>query len=291
MWKEGETPEEIKAHNIRRVFEMLDAAGGRGSDVAVFGEYANVRHLPFDAEHLRKYGDPVPGALSERLGEAAERYSMNVVAPIVGLCDGKVRNTTLILDRKGTLVGQYFKAHLPAPEADAGIAAGEDIPVFELDFGQIGVMTCMDVEYPEHALTLMLRCAEMIFFPHVQSSWGEVDWEIRYRARAVDTGLYLVSACYGIRDEDGWRPGMMMGRSGIIGRDGAILAEASRYVEVLTREIDLDRKRISDFHFARPCDRTTAVMASRRPELYGDLVQARFRDEARQAAERWTSEG
>ncbi|GAG19283.1 unnamed protein product, partial [marine sediment metagenome] len=39
MWKEGETPEEVKEHNIRRIFEMLAVAGVRGSDVAVFGEY------------------------------------------------------------------------------------------------------------------------------------------------------------------------------------------------------------------------------------------------------------
>jgi len=96
----------------------------------------------------------------------------------------------------------------------------------------------------------------------------------------VDTGLYLVSACYGIRDEEAWRPGMMLGRSGIIGPDGSILAEASRYVEALTREIDLDRKRISNFHFGENCERTLAVMASRRPELYGEFTQTKHRDEA-----------
>jgi predicted amidohydrolase len=209
----------------------------------------------------------------------AKTYAMNLVAPIVGLCDGKLRNVALIINREGRLIGQYYKVHLPAPEAEWGIVAGADIPVFELDFGKIGVMTCMDIEYPEHTITLMLKGAQVIFFPHVQSSWGEVDWDIRYRARAIDTGLYLVSACYGYKEGE-WRPGMMLGRSGIIGPDGMILAEASRGVEVVTRQIDLAKKRITSFHFATNCDRTLAVMASRRPEVYGELVKPTYQERA-----------
>jgi len=280
MWKEGETPQEIKEINLKRIFTMLTTAGERGSDMAVFGEIANVRNLPFNEETLLKYADAVPGLLTDQLGEIAKRYSMNIIAPIIGLCDGKLRNVALAINRQGKIVGKYFKVHLPEPEVKAGIVPGEDFPVIPLDFGKVGVMICMDIEYPEGALILMLKGAEILFFPHVQSGWGEIDWEIRYRARAVDTGLYLVSACYGIRDEEAWRPGMMLGRSGIIGPDGGILAEASRYVEVLTREIDLDRKRVSNFHFGENCERTLAIMASRRPELYGELTETKHRDEA-----------
>ncbi|MEM2935820.1 MAG: carbon-nitrogen hydrolase family protein [Candidatus Bathyarchaeia archaeon] len=280
VWKEGETLQEIKEVNLKRIFTMLKTAGERNSDVAVFGEIANVRNLPFNEESLLKYADSVPGLLTDQLGEIAKGYSMNIIAPILGLCNGKLRNVALAISRQGKIVGEYYKVHLPEPEVKAGIVPGEDFAVIPLDFGRVGVMICMDIEYPEVALCLMLRGAEIIFFPHVQSSWGEVDWEIRYRARAVDTGLYLVSACYGIRDEEAWRPGMMLGRSGIIGPDSSVLAEASRYVEVLTRDIDLDRKRISNFHFGENCERTLAVMASRRPELYGELTKTKHRDEA-----------
>jgi predicted amidohydrolase len=284
-WKEGETLEEVKTNNLKTIFEMLEIAGKRNSDVAVFGEYSNVRGIEWNNESGRKFIDTVPGPLVKRLSEIAKKYSMNLVAPIVGLCDGKLRNVALIINREGRLIGQYYKVHLPAPEAEWGIVAGDDIPIFELDFGKIGVMTCMDIEYPEHTITLMLKGAQIIFFPHVQSSWGEVDWEIRYRARAIDTGLYLVSSCYGYKEGE-WRPGMMIGRSGIIGPDGMILAEASRWVEVVTREIDLDKKRITNFHFAKNCDRTLAVMASRRPEAYGELVNQVYQEQAMARAEK-----
>jgi len=127
---------------------------------------------------------------------------------------------------------------------------------------------------------LMLRGAEVIFFPHVQSGWGEIDWEIRYRARAIDTGLYIVSACYGVEKGEPWRPGMMVGRSSVIAPDGTIIADAGRWAGVLTAQIDLDCGRVSDFHFARLCERTLAVKASRRPELYSELVNPARRDQA-----------
>lgn len=280
----GKTPEEKKQENLRSIVRYLEIAGRRHSDVAVYGESANVLGLPFDREGLSRYADPIPGPFEEEICRIARKHSMNIIAPLIGRVDGKLRNLALIIDREGRRVGTYFKTHLPAPEADAGIVQGEDLSVFELDFGKVGVMICMDIEYPEVALCLMLRGAEIIFFPHVQSSWGEVDWEIRYRSRAVDTGTYLVSACYGVGDEEAWMPGMMIGRSGIIGPDGMILAEASRYVEVLTRDIDLDRKRVSNFHFGRLCERSLAVRASRRPELYSLLCDPSTRRQAEKEA-------
>ncbi len=282
VWREGESPDEVKKNNIRRIIEMLNIAGERSSDVAIFGEIANIINLPFTKETMIKYADEVPGPLTEKICQVAREYSMNIIAPIMGWCDGKLRNVALIINREGNVQGRYYKVHLPKPESDVGVIPGDEFTVTKLDFGKVGVMICMDIEYPESAISLMLRGAEIIFFPHVQSSWGEIDWEIRYRARAIDTGLYLVSASYGIKDTDQWRPGMMLGRSGIIGPDGAILAEASRYVEVLTREIDLDRKRITNFHFGgnNLCERTLAVLASRRPETYGELVKTEYKDRA-----------
>ncbi len=268
---EGSTPHEKKRENLESIKENLIIAGERESDLAVFGEMANLRGLPFKKDMLTEYADPVPGPFVDSISDIADEYSMNIVAPAIIKVNGRLRNAALIMNRQGDHLGTYYKTHLPAPEAEAGIVPGDEIPVFELDFGTMGIMICMDIEYPEVPLCLMLKGAEIILFPHVQSSWGEIDWEARYRSRAIDTGTYLISASYGVGDEEPWRPGMMLGRSGIMGPDGMILAEASRQVEVVTREVDLDRKRISNFHFAKLCERSIAVKASRRPELYGIL--------------------
>jgi predicted amidohydrolase len=137
----------------------------------------------------------------------------------------------------------------------------------------------MDIEYPEVAQVLMLRGAQLLLFPHVQASWGEIDWEIRYRARAIDTGLPLVSACYGYPEGE-WKPGKMIGRTSVVGRDGLILADLGRAIDLLTYNLDLDDKRITRFYFDKKYDRTLAVIASRRPEIYGDLVNSAIKESA-----------
>jgi len=282
----GRRPEEMKRRNLQAITEYLEVAGQRGSDVAIFGEMGNLMGIPFKREALERYADDVPGPLQSRISSIAKKYSMNIIAPLIARIGGDLRNVALVIDREGREVGRYYKTHLPSPEREAGISPGDALPVFELDFGKIGIMICMDIEYPEVALCLMLQGAEILFFPHVQSSWGEIDWEARYRARAIDTGTYLISSSYGVEGRKPWRPGMMLGRSGVIGPDGMILAEASRYVEVLTRDIDLDRKRITDFHFGRFCERSVAIRASRRPELYSPLCDPRSREVAETAAKK-----
>jgi predicted amidohydrolase len=196
---------------------------------------------------------------------------MNVAMPMFGVWKGELSSFVVIFGRDGRIVDCYQKSHPTEDEQKPGIRAGRDIPVIGLDCARIGFMTCMDIEYPEVAQVLMLKGAEILLFPHVQASWGEVDWEIRYRARAIDTGLPVVSACYGYEEGD-WLPGKMMGRSGMIGRDGLIMAEPGRRIDVLTVDLDLTRGRVTQFYFSEQRNRTDAIIASRRPELYTILT-------------------
>ena len=255
--------------------EMLRTAGERRSDLVLFGEYANLSHRTWSSNRRHYVPDPVPGPLTRLIGTAAKRYMMNIAFPLFGTWKGELSSYVVLFNRKGEIAGCYQKTHPTEPEQKAGIRPGTDIAVFDLDCARVGIMTCMDIEYPEVAQVLMLRGAEILLFPHVQGSWGEVDWEIRYRARAIDTGLYLVSACYGYENGE-WLPGKMIGRSSVIGRDGLVIADIGRSIGVLTTDVDLSEGRVTQFYFDRALDRTLAVTASRRPELYGDLSDTSY---------------
>jgi predicted amidohydrolase len=272
---EGKTFAERQARNIRSIREMLWTAGERRSDLVLFGEYANLSHRTWSSNRREYVRDPVPGPLTRLIGRAARGYRMNVAFPLFGTWNGELSSFVVLFDRKGKITGCYQKTHPTEAEQKAGIRPGTDLPVFDLDCARIGIMTCMDIEYPEVAQVLMLRGAEILLFPHVQGSWGEVDWEIRYRARAIDTGLYAVSACYGYENGQ-WLPGKMIGRTSVIGRDGLVIADIGRSIGVLTVDVDLSQRRVTQFYFDRALDRTLAVTASRRPELYGDLTDTSY---------------
>ncbi len=272
----GRTPKEKNAANLRAIRSQLRIAGERKSDIVLMAEYSNLWHRG-TSEHKKEFiSDPVPGPFTRLIATLARKYRMNVALPIFGTFRGVAGSYVLLFDRRGRMVGEYLKSHPTEPEQGFGMHAGSDLPVFALDCAKVGCITCMDIEYPEVAQVLMLRGAELLLFPHVQGSWGEPDWEVRYRARAVDTGLYLASACYGYEDGE-WMPGKMIGRSGIVGRDGLLLADMGRGIGVITREIDLDEGRVTQFFFNEKLPRTKAVIASRRPELYGPLADTSYK--------------
>lgn len=264
---------------LEAILGMIRGAGKDASDVVLFGEYSNLFHRSVSQRKRDYVADPIPGRFVQAVADYAKRYRINVALPLFGRYRRTVSSYVVYIDRRGDVVDVYQKTHPTVAEQRLGMKAGNALKVVDLDFGRVGTMTCMDIEYPEVAQTLMLRGADVLFFPHVQAGWGEVDWEIRYRSRAVDTGLPVVSACYGYPEGE-WRPGKMLGRSGVIGRDGAILGDLGRSIGILTREVNLDSGRRTEFYFPAKLDRTLAVKASRRPELYKDLASPSFRRKA-----------
>lgn len=274
---EGRTFEEKQKKNLREILAMIKTAGERGSDLILFGEYANLHHRTWSGKRKEYVPDPIPGRFTRAVASAAKKFRMNVAMPMFGSYKNRLSSYVVLIDRKGRIVDCYQKTHPTIAEQKIGMIAGNDLKVYDLDIGKVGIMTCMDIEYPEVAQVLMLRGAELLLFPHVQGGWGEVDWEIRYRARAIDTGLPLVSACYGY-PEGGWSPGKGIGRSGVIGRDGGILADIGRSIGVITCDLDLDKKRVTEFFFTEKIERTLGVQASRRPELYRDLADIRTKE-------------
>jgi predicted amidohydrolase len=275
----GETFSQRQRRNRLLITRALMVAGERKSDLVLFGEYANLHHRSCSRAKKDYVFDPIPGSFTRMVSRYAHAHRMNVAMPMLGTWQGVPGNFVVLIDRKGMVVGCYQKTHPTESEQRKGIVPGNELPVFALDCCTVGIMTCMDIEYPEVAQVLMLHGAEMLLFPHVQTGWSEADWEVRYRARAIDTGLCLVSACYGY-PEGAWSPGKLIGRSGVVGRDGLITGDLGRSIGILTHDIDLDEKRVTQFFFDTRHDRTTAVQASRRPELYRDLTVEEFRTQA-----------
>lgn len=120
------------------------------------------------------------------LSQAAKRYRMYVAAGIIEKDNGYQYNTTVIFDRTGSLLGKYRKIHLYWPEEFwHGTTPGDELPVFQLDFGKVGIMTCYDSWYGETARLLALKGAELILFPNA-------GYEERLMpARAIDNSVFL----------------------------------------------------------------------------------------------------
>lgn len=265
-------PAQVRTANLESALAYIDEAGRRGCDIACLPETFQTYGLPLDLPDDQ--WETVPGPVIDRLAARARRHRMYVIAPLAALVHGLRRNSAVVLGRDGGIVGQYFKAHLTQPELDAGLVPGDDLPVFDLDFGRVGIMTCLDNSFPETARVLAVKGADIIFFPHVQSGYGEVGWMAQLLSRAIDSAVYVVPVSFGVGPDDPWMPGAIMGRSGVIGRDGLTLASAGRCAGVADATIDLDQPRwVRCFGVLDKANYGEQAMARRRPHLYEVLAQ------------------
>ena len=267
-WTEGETDAERKQFRVDALRHWLEEAGKEGADLVCMGETCTGEQLIEDA-----YTGPTI-CLVQAL---AARYQMHVVLPILATVEGATRNTALVIDTQGHIVGRYDKVHPTRREMGRGVTAGNDFPVFDLAFGRLGICICHDISFPESTRVLGLRGAELIVWPHWWSGWGEEINLAVIRSRAIDNGAWLVQATFGIQDEKAWRPGMVIGCSGVIGPDGLILSNAGRYVGMAVVTVDLDKPRIAhSFTWSDDDDIRTSILADRRPDAYGPLTDPSY---------------
>src|ERR1035437_1988722 len=101
-----------------------------------------------------------------------------------------IYNTAVLIDRAGNVEGKYRKVYLPREEVEAGLTPGSDYPVFQTDFGTVGLMICYDVFFPDPAHALAREGAEIVLL----AIWGG-DHTLT-KARAIENKIFLVASGY-----------------------------------------------------------------------------------------------
>lgn len=192
--------------------------------------------------------------------------------------EGRVYNMSYVLDRNGVQIGEYRKVHLTYTEqvkklnednTFRGLTRGTDFPVFDLDFGKVGIMICYDNYFPESARCLALNGAELILYPLYGDTLNP-QWEIKTRARAIDNGVYIASSRVDRTD---------CVFTGVIDPEGQIMTklptEKHGCFEIV--EIDLS-KRVKTHLTASPEiteDLQKMLSATRNPAAYKDILKER----------------
>jgi predicted amidohydrolase len=146
--------------------------------------------------------------------------------------DGKVYNTSIVINPHGEIVGRYDKL-FPFMPYETGVEGGDGFLVFDVpEVGRFGLSICYDMWFPETSRTLASMGAEVILHP-VLTGTTDRDVELAMaRATAAQFQCYVV-------DVNGLGAGGL-GRSCVVGPGGNILYEARGNEEIIPIEIDLD---------------------------------------------------
>lgn len=176
-----------REENVEAFIAAVDKAAPGNLDIILFPEGMTVVG---NGKSYVEVAEPVPGPTTTRLGALARARNSYVAAGIYESEGTAVYNTAILLDREGRLVGKYRKVYLPREEYENGLTPGNAFPVFDTDFGRVGMMICYDVFFSDPAKALAAQGAEVILLP----IWGGD--EVLAKARAIENRIFLVTSGY-----------------------------------------------------------------------------------------------
>jgi predicted amidohydrolase len=155
----------VEAHRgamLRRIAEVLPDK----PDLICLPEAFTSVGVPGPAS---RSAETVPGPTTDALGAVARSSRCYVLCPIHTRDGDAIRNSAIVIGRDGGIVGAYHK-HCPVTTSadytvfEDGIAPGSDIPVFDLDFGRVGVQICFDLGFPENWQALADKGAKLVIW-------------------------------------------------------------------------------------------------------------------------------
>jgi len=170
--------------------------------------------------------EAVPGPTTDAVAKRAKASKCYIICPIQTKRDSKLFNSAIVIDRSGDIFGIYDKVHPVTTSSDytifeSGITPGEEIPVFDLDFGRVGIQICFDIGFPESWEKLSQKGAKMVFWPSAYNGGFPL------QVYAHLHHYYVVSS---VRSDN----------SKIIDPCGVVLTETDPHVNVIYRDVNLD---------------------------------------------------
>jgi predicted amidohydrolase len=296
--------DEQRATVVLRLIDLLQQGAAAGCDLVVFPELALTTFFPRwyldegdasnisgDTTELDSYYErSMPGPETQPLFDEAKRLGVGFSLGYAELTepdnDGVVHrfNTTILVERDGTIVGRFRKVHIPGHEAHEPWRqfqhlerryfeeSNEGFPVFEAFDGVVGMATCNDRRWPETYRVMGLQGVELVMIGYntpmfyapdpTQNGLAGFHNHLVMQAGAYQNGTWVVGVAKG-----GIEEGVeSLAQSAIIAPSGQIVAQAVTIGdELITARCDLDwckQYKETLFDFER----------YRRPEVYARIT-------------------
>lgn len=215
--------------NLDKVREMLEEAappaGGSGTPLEDHGAVVEdhgaapdvillpeIFTCPYDNSCFPVFAQEEDEEVCRELSSIARQYHAYLVGGSVPerSADGRIYNTSYVYDRTGRRIARHRKVHLFDIDVPGGqyfkesdiLSPGEDVTVFDTEFGKMGVCICFDIRFPEMFLEMRKMGVRMVFVPAAfNMTTGPAHWEVLFRSRALDQQIYVLG-CSPARDAE-----------------------------------------------------------------------------------------
>jgi len=178
---------------VDQMAEQAEKKYRQGLDLAVLPETAITGEA---GENALTCSVPFDGPVRQVFTQKARQHNCYIVVPTY-LLESKDRklcsNAALLIGRKGEALGTYRKMHLVVSDRgimEGGSTPGTELPVFDCDFGKLGIQICYDMEFDYGWAELARKGAELIAWPTQSPQTAHPAF------RAMQRRCYIVSSTW-----------------------------------------------------------------------------------------------
>lgn len=233
------------APNIEAAAALIGDAADRGADFVATPETTSLTELDRGALFEKTVSEDDDAALKRFQTLAAERGIWLLIGSLlIKAAPDKIANRSFLIGPDGAVTARYDKIHmfdvdLPGGESyreSRNYRAGDEAVTADLPWGRLGLTICYDLRFPYLYRTLAHAGAAFLTVPSAFTrQTGEAHWHVLLRARAIETGAFVIAPAQGGRHETGRDT---YGHSLIVSPWGDVLAEGGTEPGVIVAEID-----------------------------------------------------
>ncbi len=238
------TPDVTK--DIATLRAMIQQAAGKGAKLIATPEYC----AGLDTRDGKLYPYAVPEAehpVIPAMAELARAHGAWILIGSIGVtaADGRINNRSLMIAPDGRVVARYDKLHMFDVNLGAGkvyqesatIAPGHEAVLAPCIGGPLGMSICYDLRFASLYRTYARAGAGILAIPAAFTrTTGEAHWHILNRARAIETGSFVIAPCqYGVLAGGS----ESYGHSLIVDPWGRVLADGGEEIGIVIADIDL----------------------------------------------------
>lgn len=149
---------------LEAIVDVVEAEAARGTDLIALPETW--------AGQLQNRPETLDGPIITAISEIARRHNTWIVCPIDRLDGNRRVNSAVLIGRDGKVAGTYDKVYPYWSEFDLAqiVEVGSATPVFDTDFGKLGMAICFDANFPEVWKGLADNGAELVVWPSAYSA-------------------------------------------------------------------------------------------------------------------------
>lgn len=218
------------SNNLQYISEQLVNCNKRFPwlDMLVLGELNS-----FGPE--KKYAETMPGPTEAFYCELAKKLDVWLIpGSHYEKHQDQIFNTAVVINNQGEVVARYRKI-FPFCPYETDVTSGQDILVFDVPQGRIGLAICYDLWFPEVARTMACAGAELLIYPTMT---GTIDREIELNMTKATAAM---NQCYVMAINTVGDLGN--GQSIVVGPQGNEIYVAGELPEVIPVEIDFAQVR------------------------------------------------